>query len=244
MLRRLLPLLVALSPAMAAAEDAAPVMTQAALDEAEAIFFEGLAHYRAGRFEPAAVAFQKAYTLTKQRDLLYNVARSREMLADKEGAVQWYRAYLATQPADETAIIHRIKQLGGDPTLPSEGPKDTLMPVTRQALPPETVDAMDPWPWVAVGTAVVAAGVGTWLGLTALDDASAARESKKRAEAEELKSSAESGALLADLSFGVSALALGAAVYLWWRDDAASPAGSVQVGAGKDAVHLGWQLRF
>jgi tetratricopeptide (TPR) repeat protein len=92
-------------------------LDQKTLDEAEATFFDGLGHYRAGRFEAAAQAFQKAHALTRHRDMLFNVARSRERMGDVPGAVEWYRAYLATQPADETAVIHKVRQLGAEPVV-------------------------------------------------------------------------------------------------------------------------------
>lgn len=234
-------------PSLSHADDTLRPLTQADLDSAEAIFFEALGHFRGGRFEQAAVGFQKAYTLTGHRDMLYNVARSREQLGDKPGAVEWYKAYLATEPADETATIHRIRQLGGDPTLAARKPDAVLPDFTspKNQRPPRVEEGVDPWPWVAAGVAVAAAGVGTWLGLTALDDAAAAREEKTRAQAEDLRDQAESGALLADVAFGVGAVAAGAAVFLWWRaDHAEAPAGSVQVGADAHSAYLGWSAAF
>ncbi|MCB9538796.1 MAG: hypothetical protein H6704_21385 [Myxococcales bacterium] len=246
---------VALAPAVGAAQDAeddeAPLhvrevgaLDQQTLDRAEALFFEGLADYRAARFEEAAVKFQQAFLLTRHRDLLFNVARSRERLGDKEGAVTWYRAYLATKPADETAVIHRIRLLGGDPT-----PKTPVAlggPADEAPKGPEVVEqGAGPWPWVALGVGVAAAGAGAVLGLQALDDASAARQSDVRSEASALKDDAESKALIADVAFGVSAVAVGAAVALWWwADREASSQGAVQVGLGPDAVHLGYGLSF
>lgn len=238
--------LLCLAPGVRADDSLRP-MSQATLDEAEAIFFQGLGHFRAGRFEQAAVAFQKAHALTGHRDLLYNIARSREQLGDKPGAIEWYKAYLATTPADETATIHRIRLLGGDPTLAPKGPQAVLPDFTspKNQRAPRVEEGVDPWPWVAVGVGVVAAGVGTWLGLTALDDAAAAREEADLAEATDLKDKAESGALLADVAFGVGAVAVGTAVLLWWRaDQPTQPTGAVQVGADAQGFHLGWSTPF
>ncbi len=229
------------------ADDSLRPMSQATLDEAEAVFFQGLGHFRAGRFEQAAVAFQKAHALTGHRDLLYNIARSREQLGDKAGAVEWYKAYLATTPTDETATIHRIRLLGGDPTLAPRNPQAVLPDFTspKNQRPPRIEEGVDPWPWVAAGVGVVAVGVGTWLGLAALDDATAARDESNRAKAADFKEKAESGALLADVAFGVGALAAGAAVLLWWRaDQFTEPAGAVQVGADAQGFHLGWSTPF
>ena len=217
-------------------------LDQKTLDQAETIFFEGLGHYRAGRFEPAAQAFQKAYTLSRHRDMLFNVARSREKLGDNKGAVEWYRAYLATKPADETAVIHKVKQLGGEPVAQEKGKE--LRPGV--AGPVETVErGAGPWPWVAVGVAVAAAGAGTYLGFQALDEATAARDADVRSVAKKHKDSAESGALLADACFGAAAAAAGAAVFLWWRADAeAATAGQVEVSLVPGGGGLGFSGRF
>lgn len=232
-------LLLALLAGPAAAE--APV-DQATLDQAEQVFFEGLGHYRGERFEEAAVAFQKAYSLTKHRDLLFNVARSRERMGDKTGAVQWYRSYLATKPADETAIIHRIKQLGGDPTAPNDDPVVKVTP-PKKTTPeePKTAAGAGAWPWLLIGTGVLAAGTGTYFGMVALDEADAARAAADRGKAEDLKSSAESAALIADVAFGVGALAIGTAVVLWLQADGTPDTQSdVQVGA--TPTRDGWQF--
>ncbi|MGK0360533.1 MAG: hypothetical protein ACI9U2_002846 [Bradymonadia bacterium] len=220
------------------ADDGAPV-DQATLDEAERLFFEGLGHYRAERFEESALAFQQAYTLTRHRDLLFNVARSRERMGDKAGAVHWYRSYLGTTPADETAIIHRIKQLGGDPTAVGQ-------PFVGDAAktPKTGADAVSgggsPWPWVLIGTGALAAGAGVYFGLVALDDADAARAAQDRGKAEDFKSSAEGSALIADVAFGVGALAVGTAVVLWLQDDKPETRSSVSVGAAPTMD--GWRL--
>jgi tetratricopeptide (TPR) repeat protein len=231
--------LLLLVPVVAHAEANAPV-DQATLDEAERIFFEGLAHYRASRFEKAAVAFQKAYSLTRHRDLLFNVARSRERLGDKAGAVQWYRSYLGTEPADETAIIHRIKQLGGDPTAVAQPDLPKTDIVKRPVETGSVQEGPSAWPWLLVGTGALAAGAGAYFGLVALDEADSARAARDRTKAEQHKSDAESNALIADVAFGVGALAIGTAVVLWLQDDTPTRRGAVQVGAAPTAD--GWQI--
>lgn len=230
--------LLLLVPSLALADTNTPV-DQAILDEAERVFFEGLAHYRADRFEAAAVAFQKAYSLTRHRDLLFNVARSRERMGDKAGAVQWYRSYLGTEPSDETAIIHRIKQLGGDPTAASQ--PDVPTPVVAKGTGPQvSEDGPSAWPWVLVGTGALAAGAGIYFGMVALDEADSARAARDRSKAEQHKSDAESNALIADVAFGVGALAVGTAVVLWLQDDGPDTRSGVQVGAAPTAD--GWRI--
>lgn len=217
-------------------------LDQKILDKAESAFFEGLGHYRAGKFDEAAQDFQTAYTLSRHRDMLFNVARSREKLGDVKGAVEWYRAYLATRPADETAVIHRVKQLGGEPA-PAEPVKrassDSVGPV-------ETVEkGPGPWPWVAAGLSLAAVAGGTVFGFQALGEASDARDADLRSVAVKHKDAADSKALIADVCFGTAAVAAGAAVFLWWRADSeAATAGSIEVGWLPGGGALGYQGRF
>ncbi len=219
-------------------------LDQATLDAAESLFFAGLSDYRAGRFEKAAVAFQKAHVLTKHRDMLYNVARSRERLGDMLAAVDWYRAYLATKPADQTAVIHRIQQLGGEPT-PKAAPKLVKSKPTPEG-PLVIEQGAGILPWVALGAGVVAFGAGTAFGMQALDSADSARGAELRSVASGHKDDAESKALIADVAFGVGAAAVGTAVYLWLRADAAAdgPSGHVEVGASADSAQVGYVLPF
>ncbi len=239
-------LVLAGSPAFAQTESAVREtlkLDEATLDRAEALFFEALEHYRGGRFENAALRFQEAYVLTGHRDMLFNVARSREKLGDKGGAVRWYRSYLKTEPTDETAVIHRIRQLGGDPT-PADAPVKPIGP--KRPTGPEIVEVgAGPWPYVAAAVGVGAAAAGLALGVSALADAEAARASDDRSDAQALKSSAESSALGADLLYGAGAAGIGVAVWLFLRADSKAAAqGRVQLSATPDGASLGWSTRF
>jgi len=61
---------------------------QSTLDKAESLFFKAFTFYQEKKYEQAAAYFQKAYSLIPHRDLLFNVARSREQMNDQEGAVE------------------------------------------------------------------------------------------------------------------------------------------------------------
>jgi tetratricopeptide (TPR) repeat protein len=216
-------------------------LDQKTLDEAESVFFDGLGHYRAGRFEAAAQAFQKAHTLTRHRDMLFNVARSRERMGDIPGAVEWYRAYLATQPADETAVIHKVRQLGAEPVAQAPTVVADEAPVEV-----ETIErGPGPWPWIAAGVGVAALAGGAVMGFQALSEAQAARDAEIRRDAQKHKDTAESRALVADVCFGAAAAAAGTAVFLWWRADADSAgAGRIDVGVVPGGGAIGYTSRF
>ena len=212
------------------------------LDRAESLFFQALADYRAGRYEPAATGFQETYVLTRHRDMLFNVARSREKLGDAKGAVLWYRSYLQTRPSDETAVIHRIRQLGGDPT-PASPPLPGGADESEGPLVVE--EGAGPWPWVSGGIGVVAAVTGLIYGKQALDSATRARAEEQRGPAQTHKDDAESKALLADVMFGTAAVGVGLSVWLWLRADAtANAAGHLDISAGRDGASLGWTQSF
>ena len=222
-----------------------PASEATALDRAEAVFFEGLAHFRANRHERAAMSFQEAFRLTGHTDMLFNVARSREELGDKEGAVAWYKAYLRTLPADETAIIHHIRRLGGEPTFEEEV-KERRDKERREALyEPRIVTAESSVvPWVLVGAGAVMTGVGAFVGLEALDDAAQARIAEVRDDAATHRDEAISKAMFANVAIGVGGIAFSAAAYLWWRDDADAAEGRVELTTTSDAAVVGYGGRF
>jgi tetratricopeptide (TPR) repeat protein len=66
---------------------------------ARAHFATGLSYYGSGRFEPAVREFVEAYRLSHRAELLYNIARAYEKLGDPARTVEYYRSYLAGQPA-------------------------------------------------------------------------------------------------------------------------------------------------
>ena len=216
---------------------------QSTLDKAESLFFKAFTFYQEKKYEQAAAYFQKAYTLIPHRDLLFNVARSREQMNDQEGAVEWYRAYLATQPIDETTIIHRLKLLGGKTTA-KVLPQDEKKNAKKLVEGPTSII-----PWVAIGAGAVLAGVGIWSGMSALDYAEDARDAKIIGRYNTNKDEAESAALIADVSLGLGAIAIVTGFYLWYRADqqrgtTLSTSTGVSVSVSPDHIQLGYQLTF
>lgn len=228
------------------ARDAA-TLSASEVAEAEAAFFKGLAAYRAGKFDEAVASFQKAYDISKHRDMLFNLGRSHEGKGDKAAAVKAYRTYLGTSPVDETAIIQRIRVLGGDPTPIGKktDEKGTGEGTGEVPIGPEPVaHETNPWPWVVMGVGAVGVGVGTFLGLQALSDADAAREESTRDAAEIKRDDAESGALLADISMGVGIAAVGAGLLWLLLDEPEEQSERVEIQASGTHIGIGFSGSF
>lgn len=217
-------------------------LDQATLDRAEGFFFSALGHYQKKEYDLAAQNFQKAYDLTQHRDLLYNLARCQEHLGNKEAAVDAYLAYLATSPTDETAIIHRVRELGGEERLQKAlaGAAEKKSNGAQVAGPVRLDEikgsGTNIWPWVVGGTGLVALGVGTVFGLQALDAADNARSADLYKKAKENKEKAESRATLANITIGIGAAALVGAAALWFFSDSEEPAATSRLEVG-----FGWE---
>lgn len=228
-------------------------LDQETLDKAETLFFEGLANYRAERWKEAAAQFKSAYALAPHRDLLFNVARCAERQNHNQEAVRYYRAYLATQPADETGVIHRIQLLGGDPTplaLDAKDPKAQPQ-AQKNTAKADSGDSSSsssfPWVYVLGGTGAAALAVGTILGINALGEADDARTVVQRERAKSHKSNAESFALGADITLGIGVVTAGLAGWLWWRSRNAQQAetqGHLGVALDGETTYLGYSGTF
>ena len=222
------------------------------IEEAEALFFKGFVQFQNAKYEEAAELFQRAYTLVPHDDLLYNVARSRELLGDKATAIQWYRAYLNTKPVDETTIIHRLKLLGGEATPQALSGEVKGGPVTLTEVAPVSLT-----PWLVTGLGVALAGVGVYYGLEASSLAEEARASSTKSDYSKYNSDAEGAAMIADLSFVGATLALGAGVYLLLSEDkqqgqqlnqdvevSASRFTPLRLNVTAQGAHVGYSWRF
>ena len=220
---------------------------QESLDKAERLFFKGLTLFYQKKYEEATQYFQKAYQLVPHRDLLFNVARSREHMGDQAGAIEWYQAYLATKPTDETTVIHRLKFLGVKTTPAQVNPQPKQFDE-----PSQSSGGIDEYiPWITLGTGVILAGLGTVYGLDALESAEQARNAQIISAYQTAKTDAEGKALIADVSLSLGAVALLSGLYLWYRLDqsntltpSVNKSGQVQMGFDQKSVRLGYQLQF
>ncbi len=137
--------------------------------EAEAHFRTGETHYNLAEYDDAIREFKVAYELSKEPLLLFNLAQAYRLKGDCGQAVRFYRTYLRLAPADgqNRPAAEQLLATLGDCSTRSGKPEPTPLPPV-----PERSKRFRPpaWsPWVALGVAAVAAGVGAYYGLQTLD---------------------------------------------------------------------------
>lgn len=159
-----------------------PVLAQdAATDEARGAFAAGQAAYSAGRFAEALGYFERAYELTREPDLLFNIATVHDRLRHDAQALEAYRGYLEARPdaEDRANIEARIAVLeeaarSETPAPPAEvepdaEPEPQAEPEAEAELAsgeaieaaPSRASGVGPAPWIVVGVggAFLVAGV-------------------------------------------------------------------------------------
>jgi tetratricopeptide (TPR) repeat protein len=96
-------------------DDKEPPVTNTGVTGAQDWFDRAYAHYQAGRFEKARLAFLEAYKLYPHGGFLYNVAACLEQLGRKAEAADMYARYLAETPdaLDREKTLARIARLRG-----------------------------------------------------------------------------------------------------------------------------------
>src|SRR5438105_2339202 len=124
-----------------------------------------------------------------------------------------------TVPLDNDALIVAVRHAAWE----MFGGAEPVPPVVVAPAPtPWTGPSRRTWSWIAGGTAIALAGVGTWAGITALSAANDGNSATARPRAH-----------LADIMFATALLAGGAATYLWFTSrPAAVAAGPIPGGAG------------
>lgn len=163
--------------AAASAQDAGAA--SAAHEEAAAAFHAGEAAYAAGRFPEALTYFERAYELTEEPDVLYNIATLQDRLRRDADALASYRAYLDAVPdTDARANIEARVRVLEEAIASHEEPAPLVEPapepeepevVTPPPAHPESSDpGAGPWALVGVGAAAAVAG-GVLLGVMAGD---------------------------------------------------------------------------
>jgi hypothetical protein len=139
-----------------------------------------------------------------------------------------------------------IEALVDAPQPPSPEPVPPASPAPQPPAPPALVEAPPPrpaglssrrtWALVSGGAGVVAAGIGTYFGLTAIakhNDSNATCTTNPCHIADDLNNQAKSAADASTVSFAVALAALGVGAFLWLGDT------QVAVSAGVGSVGVG-----
>ncbi len=163
--------LVLLAPA-ASAQNAQPTAAEAR--EARTAFNQAFSAFQALDYASALPLFQRAYVLTRNPALLYNIGTTLEHLGRGTEAATALRRYLAANPtaANRADVEAHIAQLDAASVAPVAHATSSAPPSASIVLPPDshprvTTAPRPAWPFVLLGVGL-AAGVagGVTLALT------------------------------------------------------------------------------
>ncbi|MCK5798137.1 MAG: hypothetical protein KAI47_13170, partial [Deltaproteobacteria bacterium] len=97
--------------AMAGSVTTASAQTAADLQVAKQEFLLGKTYYNQAAYDQALKHFRESYRLSKRSDLLYNIARSYEALAQLKKAIEHYELYLKKTGKADSTTNARIRNL-------------------------------------------------------------------------------------------------------------------------------------
>lgn len=147
---------------------ATPAAAQTASSDAERavqLNEAGAELYAAGNYAGALAAFERAYSLIGEPNLLFNIAGCYEQLAEPARAVEYYQRFLRAPEADPAGRQRALEAL------------ESLESVQQRALDAEPPAPAEPsawdhpaWPLLTLGTGILLAGLGTGLYLDGARD--------------------------------------------------------------------------
>lgn len=241
---------LALGFLMTAALPAAPVRALAAESapspekQAQAIYAEGVAAFKAGDYETALGHFEAAHALDPSPVLLYNMARANEELGRPAASVARYEAYLEASPQapDRKDVERRIRIMRAILDNVEDGDREALTATAVQPAP----TSLRPFAYGALGAgaAMIVVAIIGMVGIeSARDDFTAADTVKEKQRAEDDGSSA---AVMANVGWLTGGLLLGAGGVLWMLEPDRAPisAGTVPDPPPVDGFMLRWSVRW
>jgi tetratricopeptide (TPR) repeat protein len=235
--------------AEAAPKDEKPKAAASQRERALALFEQGKAAYRDGRFEEAVKLLTEAYALEPVPVLLYNLARAEEGKGAFSEAIDAYERYLAAEKEipDRGAIEQKVTSLRR--TLDErealakerdEAKRREEAKTQQVAPPPSEPDAPSPWPWIVASVGAGSAIAGGVLGGLALARNDAAEDAPSQREAVLARDAAEGLALGSTVLFVVGGV-FAAGGLVWGIVDVATlgPEDGSDGAGGKVSVALG-----
>lgn len=161
--------------------------TNAELERAEELYDNGRALFAEGSYDAASTAFERAYGLSGNLDMLYNAALAYDRAGRFDEAIDALDRYRALAPAAERAALderkrslqtRRDKQRQDAETTAAEPegpPPPPVVATPADAPPPRSPRRVRPPTWTMLGVGVAGAVVGTVLGATSLARSRSAR---------------------------------------------------------------------
>jgi len=219
--------------------------------------------YRNGQYREAVSELEKAIEIDPGgKDLHFNLALVYEKLGEVDLAINAYKRYteLETDPQELEKTIQTIRRLEGAREELRKKEEPSVVPAPQDAPPPEreTIVVREPaaekpkkgrldgWVYGAGGVAIAAALAGTYFGLRALSTQPKSNEATGNGtsiyDLQDRADRAHSYAVAADICFGVSAVAAGAGLLLYFTRDAKPTTGfraDVRATARGGGVSLG-----
>ncbi|MEJ7729590.1 MAG: tetratricopeptide repeat protein [Polyangiaceae bacterium] len=196
---------------------------------ARELYEKGDRFYSEGRYEKSIEAFREAYTLSRRPLLLFNLANAYERLGRYDEAVAALREYQpSAAEGDRDAVAKRIDSLElrareqagqakpAPPQPAAQSPNNLVQPAPTEgdAAPQPSSSPIGGYVLVGVGVAIL--GTATAFAVVASRAKSEAKDQCPTgicpAEAEETIDRERTYAALADIGFGVGAVAVGAGV--------------------------------
>jgi tetratricopeptide (TPR) repeat protein len=201
--------------------------------DAKEKYEEGKASFEAGDFDVAIVAFTKAYNLSGEPNLLFNLAACAERLGDAQRAIAYYMVYLEEMPdaEDAASVRERVKQLetegvpAPDETAPSEPePEETSAPEKAAVVaPPPDIDPetyyaekeekkKTIWPALAIGIGSFVLGSALTMAILANKEYTSLENTCKPDCTDDDIGKAKGLAIASDVQFGIGGAAVVAGV--------------------------------
>lgn len=229
--RVLAAFLAALHVGWPASADASAKPSPAEVERAEELYDNGKALFAEGSYAAAATAFEQAYALSGNVDMLYNVALAHDRAGAFEPAIAALDRYRALAPASERASLDERKQslvlrlekqreAAADAGTRDPPPDDAMGPTNDgptdepdEPMPTQPARRLRPLGWAAIGVTAVGLVAGTVLGAVSL---SRTRSANKGCESQadgilcsdivaDAARSSRPLAIAADVSFAVAA---------------------------------------
>lgn len=116
--------------------------------------------YAAGNYPDALKAFQRAYSLVAEPNVLFNIAGCHERLGQRTRAVEYYRWFLSSVSSNPEGRRRAIEALSRLEVNPPAG----------EPAPPPPDEASVVWPLATLGAGLLFAGLGAGLYLDGAHD--------------------------------------------------------------------------